>query len=77
MTVELSERSLKNIEYLQHKYQLSQTELIDRALELLQLEERDWDLILVDHGLNDDLTEAEADALALEAQRAVRGKHRL
>jgi hypothetical protein len=37
-------------------------------------EDNDWDLILSDNGLNDDLTESQADALALEAQRAVRAK---
>jgi hypothetical protein len=76
MTVELSERSFKNIQYLQNKYHLSQAELIDRALELLQQEDSDWDLIFSENDLTADMSEAEADALALEAQRAVRGKRR-
>jgi hypothetical protein len=37
-------------------------------------EDKDWDLILSDAGLNDDLTEKQADDLALEAQRAIRAK---
>ncbi len=35
---------------------------------------QDWDLILFDDGLSDDLTEQQADDLALEAQRVIRAK---
>ncbi len=39
-------------------------------------EDKDWDLILSDNGLNNDLTEQQADDLALEAQRAVRANRK-
>ncbi len=39
-------------------------------------EDKDWDLILSDNGQNDDLTQNQADALALEAQRAIRAKRK-
>ena len=72
MTIELTEYGIQNVKYLEQKYQLSRAEVVDRALALLSLEDNDWDLIFSDDGLNDDLTESQADDLALEAQRAVR-----
>lgn len=72
MQVEISERSMSELERLRQKWRVSPSEVIDRALALVGQQDRDWDLILTDNGLNDDLSEDEADALALEAQRAVR-----
>lgn len=72
MQVEISERSMSELERLRPKWHVSPIEVIDRALALVGQQDRDWDLILTDNGLNDDLTEDEAGALALEAQRAVR-----
>ncbi len=72
MQVEISEHSMPELERLRQKWHVSPTEVIDRALALVGQHDRDWDLILTDNGLNDDLTEDEADALAFEAQRAVR-----
>ena len=46
MQVEISKRSMSELERLRQKWH-----------------DRDWDLILTDNGLNDDLTEDEADAL--------------
>jgi glycosyltransferase involved in cell wall biosynthesis len=76
MTVELTEHGIQNVKYLERKFQLSRAEVVDRALALLSQEDRDWDLILSDNGLNDDLTESQADDLALEAQRAVRANRK-
>ena len=72
MQVEISERSMSELERLRQKWRVLPSEVIDRALALVGQQDRDWDLILTDNGLNDDLSEDEADALALEAQRAVR-----
>ena len=72
MQVEISEHSMSELERLRQKWRVSPSEVIDRALALVGQQDRDWDLILTDNGLNDDLSEDEADALALEAQRAVR-----
>ena len=72
MQVEISERSMSELERLRQKWRVSPSEVIDRALALVGQQDRDWDLILTDNGLNDELSEDEADALALEAQRVVR-----
>jgi hypothetical protein len=72
MTIELGGRSVQNIEYLKQKYQLSPSEVIERALALLRQQATDWDVLQSNNGLNDDLNEAEADQLALEAQHAIR-----
>jgi hypothetical protein len=72
MTVELGGRGVQNIEYLKQKLQLSSSEVVEQALALLRQKAADWDVIQTDNGLNEDLSEAEADQLALEAQRAVR-----
>jgi glycosyltransferase involved in cell wall biosynthesis len=76
MTIELTEYGIQNVKYLEQKYQLSRAEVVDRALALLSQEDKDWDLIFSDDGLNDDLTESQADDLALEAQRAVRANRK-
>jgi hypothetical protein len=72
MTVELGGHGVQNIEYLKQKLQLSSSEVVERALALLRQEASDWDVLQTDNGLNDDLTEAEADQLALESQCAIR-----
>jgi hypothetical protein len=74
MTVELGGHGVQNIEYLKQKLQLSSGEVVERALALLRQEASDWDVLQTDNGLNDDLSEAEADQLALEAQRAIRNR---
>ncbi len=76
MTIELTEHGIQNVQYLERKYQLSRAEVVDRALDLLSQQDKDWDLILSDNGLNDDLTESQADALALEAQKAIRANRK-
>ena len=76
MIVDLTKQGTQNIEYLRQKFQLSEAEVLDRALALFSQETKDWDLIFSDSGLNDDLTESQADDLALEAQQAIRAKRK-
>jgi hypothetical protein len=76
MTIELTPKSLKNIEQLRRKFQLSNEQLIEMALQEFSQSQQDWDAILASDPVNNDLTEEEAVELALSEVKAHRSTKR-
>jgi hypothetical protein len=76
MTIELTPKSLKNIEQLRRKFRVSNEQLIEMALQEFSQAQQDWDAILATDPVNNDLTEEEAVQLALSEVRAHRSTKR-
>lgn len=76
MTIELTPKSLKNIEQLRRKFRVSNEQLIEMALQELSRSQQDWDAILASDPVNSDLTEEEAVELALSEVKAHRSSKR-
>lgn len=76
MTIELTPKSLKNIEQLRRKFRVSNEQLIEMALQELSRSQQDWDAILASDPVNNDLTEEEAVELALSEVKAHRSTKR-
>ncbi len=75
MTIELTPKSLKNIEQLRRKFRVSNEQLIEMALQEFSQSQQDWDAILASDPVNNDLTE-EAVELALSEVKAHRSTKR-
>lgn len=76
MEITLSNNAAKRIEKLQRSLNTTRADVIEQALAELERRSANFRAILEDDPNNHDLSEEEATALALEAQRAVRTRNR-
>ena len=76
MQIALSDSAVKRIDKLRRGLNSSRVDVIELALVELERRAANFKAILQDDPINHDLSESEAMALALEAQRAVRARQR-
>lgn len=72
MSLVLTELSKQTIANLKRKHVLSDAEIVEQALLRMELDNADWDAILANEPINQDLSEEAAYALAVAEVRAYR-----